>query len=145
MLTVDPAVQSIKDTQALSSFFQSEKDWMIKKRIVARTDDSKEIDFVLHWKMDHSNRYGFFPSFKQNMFPSSSKHSKLLQVAFNFEQNVSVAQGGFPTTIPIEFSFTPTTQSISEVRINVNKDGDDQRTPTWIGKVHHRIKDLQST
>ena len=145
LLTIDPAIKSLQATDSFGSFFQNEKEWMLKKRAITRTDDSREIDFVLHWKMNHSNRSGFFPSFKQNMFPATSKHSKLLQVAYNFEQNVTVPPGEFPYTIPIEFSFTPTTQSISEVRINVNKDGDDQKTPTWIGKVHHRIRDLQST
>lgn len=100
----------------LQKCLDKERDWAMLKHTLKPTEDSSEVDFVLHWKQEKSNRQGFFTSFRQPLSQSGQK--RLVQIAFNHRK--SICSATFPLNIALELSITPLVP-IHQVRLSAKR------------------------
>ena len=102
------------------------------------SNEKREADFLLHWRIASSNRRGLFCTFKRNLFPAAAKaikESQPIQITFDYPR---IVNGDLPVVIPLNLSLTPLVLGIKRVTVSVfNEDLD---SLSWVGKVEHQIK-----
>lgn len=128
-------------------FLEKEIEYVLEKQVHQPTNEQSEIDFVLHWRIESSNRRGIFCSFKRQLFPAakaanSEVESKPLQITFDYPRIIKVGldDSDLPVSIPLELSLTPLADTVERVAVKIAAEEDDERSLSWVGKVEHQIK-----
>ena len=138
---------SVREDQQLSMFLEKEVEYVLEKHVHQPTDEQSEIDFVLHWRIQSSDRRGIFCSFKRPLFPAakaanSEQESKPLQITFDYPRIIKVGldDSNLPVSIPLQLSLTPLIDTVERVAVKIASEEDDERSLSWMGKVEHQVK-----
>ena len=91
----------------MSSLLEKEIEHQKSKGLLTSADENTQVDFILHWRMPLSSRWGCLSTFKQDLFTRQDNEASIepVHVVFNYGKETLAEK--LPVSIPLNLSITP--------------------------------------